>query len=334
MTPDEPPAAPVATSGSRPAIARSCRHRCRRTRPFAWRASCKSCSPGPTGRSGGWTARSRRCRTPISSSSCTCARRRCSRARSRGRRARSQDLLAAEAQRPRSGSAARCGRGGQLRRRHEPRARAAAATLPVSVRLIREIHERLLHGVRGSHRTPGELRANPELDRSRRLHAGRGDVRAAAAARRARTRWVSWRRSCTTRTPLPLLVKIGLAHAQFETIHPFLDGNGRVGRLLITFLFCERGAAEAGVVSVSLLQAPPPAVLRSPAGGPRPGRLGGVARLLPARRRRGQRQATETARRILLLREDHRRSITRALAAPPATATACWNRSSTGRLSR
>ena len=47
---------------------------------------------------------------------------------------------------------------------------------------------------------------------------------------------------------LPLLVNVGLVHAQFETIHPFLDGNGRVGRLLITFLLCERGVLAKPVL--------------------------------------------------------------------------------------
>src|SRR5262249_24486028 len=109
------------------------------------------------------------------------------------------------------------------------------------------------------------------------------------------------------RDDLPLLVKVGLAHAQFETIHPFLDGNGRVGRLLITFLLCERGVLPKPVLYLShylkrhrqeyydRLQA-----VRD--SGDWEGWLEfflrGVADVSA--------QATETARRVLLLREDHR----------------------------
>jgi len=109
---------------------------------------------------------------------------------------------------------------------------------------------------------------------------------------------------------LPLLIKIGLAHAQFETIHPFLDGNGRVGRLLITFLLCESGVLRKPVLYLSHyfkrhregyyrhLQA-----VRD-AGAWEDWlafHLRGIAEVSV--------QATETARHILQLRETHRRLI-------------------------
>lgn len=121
---------------------------------------------------------------------------------------------------------------------------------PLSLRLITEIHEKLLTDTRGSHRNPGEFRRSqnwigpqgctlatatyvpppvPEMtsalgDLEKFLHATQG---------------------------LPALVHCALAHAQFETIHPFLDGNGRVGRLLITFLLCQRDILEHPLLYLS-----------------------------------------------------------------------------------
>jgi DNA-binding MarR family transcriptional regulator len=103
------------------------------------------------------------------------------------------------------------------------------------------------------------------------------------------------------------LIKIGLAHAQFETIHPFLDGNGRVGRLLITFLLCENGVLQKPVLYLShyfkrhrqqyheLLQATRE---RGAFGEWLEFFLNGVAEVSA--------EATDTARRILALREHHR----------------------------
>ena len=187
---------------------------------------------------------------------------------------------------------------------------ARLATLPVSVRLIREIHARLLEGVRGAHLTPGEIRTSQNwigpagctLDEATFVPPPPHEV----------ARLLSdLERFLHAESDLPLLVKIGLAHAQFETIHPFLDGNGRIGRLLITFLLCEQKVLLKPVLYLShyfkrqrqqyydRLQAVRDA-------GDWEGWLAffmtGVAEVSA--------QATDTARRILALREDHRRAIT------------------------
>ena len=111
--------------------------------------------------------------------------------------------------------------------------------IPVSMRLIREIHAQLLEGVRGSNLTPGELRT------SQNWIGPRGCTLVEATfvpppPHEIQQALTDLERFLHADVQLPLLIKIGLAHAQFETIHPFLDGNGRVGRLLITFLLCER----------------------------------------------------------------------------------------------
>ncbi len=124
------------------------------------------------------------------------------------------------------------------------------AGFPLSLRLIREIHQVLLSKGRGSEKQPGEFRRSqnwiggsrpgnavfvpppPDLvldcmsDLERFLHEKRSD--------------------------LPLLIKAGLVHVQFETIHPFLDGNGRLGRLLITFLLCAQDVIRQPILYLSL----------------------------------------------------------------------------------
>jgi Fic family protein len=185
--------------------------------------------------------------------------------------------------------------------------------LPVSVRLIREIHGELMHGVRGGRLQPGELRtsqnwigpAGSTLNTAtfvppppHVVPESLGDLEKFLHANDA----------------LPPLVKIALAHVQFETIHPFLDGNGRVGRLLITFLLTECGVLHKPVLYLSHYF--------------KQHRQEYYEHLQAVRDRgawenwlvfflRGvievSAEAAETARRILQLREQHRSAITEQL---------------------
>jgi len=112
--------------------------------------------------------------------------------------------------------------------------------LPLSVRLMREMHARLLAGVRGRDRRPGEVRT------SQNWIGGSGSTIESA-------RYVppppealgplldDWERFAHEDPEMPLLVQNALLHYQFETLHPFLDGNGRLGRLLIVFFLVQRG---------------------------------------------------------------------------------------------
>lgn len=112
--------------------------------------------------------------------------------------------------------------------------------LPVSRRLVREIHGVLLDGVRGGQDRPGEFRKEQNYIGSR--HAPISDARfvppPVPEMEEALDRWELDLH--TESDPVPLLARIAIAHYQFEAIHPFRDGNGRVGRLLIPLLLCER----------------------------------------------------------------------------------------------
>ena len=127
---------------------------------------------------------------------------------------------------------------------------ARLAELPVSVRLVREIHAQLMQGVRGGRLTPGELRTSQNW-----IGPGSCTLRDATFVppppHEVPRALSDLERFLHDQGPLPPLVRVGLAHAQFETIHPFLDGNGRVGRLLITFLLTEQRLLARPVLYLS-----------------------------------------------------------------------------------
>src|SRR5580698_7649880 len=107
---------------------------------------------------------------------------------------------------------------------------------PLSLRLIREIHEVLLAKGRGSHAQPGQFRKSQNwIGGSRPGNAAYVPPPPEYVMDCMGQLEMFLHQEAAT---LPLLVRAGLIHAQFESIHPFLDGNGRVGRLLITFMLC------------------------------------------------------------------------------------------------
>ncbi|MBM3890878.1 MAG: Fic family protein [Verrucomicrobia bacterium] len=111
-------------------------------------------------------------------------------------------------------------------------------SLPLSLRLVKELHGKLMRGVRGEHATPGEFR------RSQNWIGRPGSTLADASyvppPPHEMMEYLSrWERFLHDQS-LPLLAQAALLHYQFEAIHPFLDGNGRVGRLLITLFLVER----------------------------------------------------------------------------------------------
>lgn len=124
------------------------------------------------------------------------------------------------------------------------------STLPLSLRLIREIHAELMASVRGSDRSPGEFRTSQNW-------IGPGGVSLQNAtfvppppAELARVLG-DYESFLHDRHGLPALVHCGIAHAQFETIHPFLDGNGRVGRLMIAFQLVHFGILHRPLLYIS-----------------------------------------------------------------------------------
>ena len=123
-------------------------------------------------------------------------------------------------------------------------------TLPLSLRLIKEIHGLLLSKGRGSRKEPGEFR------RSQNWVGGSRPGNAIFVplppdhVLECLGAVEKFLHNDPVRTPV--LIKAALAHVQFETIHPFLDGNGRLGRLLITFLLCAEGALREPLLYLSL----------------------------------------------------------------------------------
>ena len=121
--------------------------------------------------------------------------------------------------------------------------------LPLSLRLVCELHKKLMHGVRGGHATPGEFRRTQNwigrpgstISTATYIPTPPDELMNCLGA------WETFLHD----KKLPPLIHVALAHYQFEAVHPFLDGNGRVGRLLITLFLIERGILPVPLLYLS-----------------------------------------------------------------------------------
>jgi len=127
-------------------------------------------------------------------------------------------------------------------------------TLPVCLRLIRETHKVLMSGVRGSKEKPGEFRTSQNYIRSK---TGRGiknaryippPVKEMHSALDDLERYINTE---DDQCEDPMLVRLALIHYQFEAIHPFRDGNGRIGRLILPLILCNKGKLSAPILYMS-----------------------------------------------------------------------------------
>jgi Fic family protein len=185
---------------------------------------------------------------------------------------------------------------------------ARLKTLPLSLRLVREIHARLLSGVRGA-REAGEFRntqnwigpAGSLLKDAIFVPPAPGDMHQALG---------SLEKFWHDKSPMPYLLRTGIAHAYFETIHPFVDGNGRLGRLLITFMLCEEKILKKPLLYLSFFLKKNRSEYYDRLQAVRDSGqweewlkffLRGVAEVAE--------EATATARRIVQLREQHRKLV-------------------------
>ena len=126
-------------------------------------------------------------------------------------------------------------------------------SLPISYRLVNEIHARLLEGVRGQNKLPGQFREGP--DGQVWIGAPRSEIHNARFVPpppdRLRDLFHDWEKFVNEPTQMPPLVRCALMHYQLEAIHPYPDGNGRIGRLLITLFLCASGVLPEPLLYMS-----------------------------------------------------------------------------------